>query len=326
MKLRFSTVGALLLVGVLMISSFVGSSPQTCWTSPGIAWAVPDETSQQKKLPPLIVDTDSPLMLEEAGKKADPDKEIAPSVLENTACYVCHENYRTEELVAQHADNDVGCVDCHGKSYAHRNDENNTTPPDVMFPRNRIEEGCASCHDSHDVSAAEVVARLRERVPHMSQSQDLACTDCHGYHRLDHRTVVWNRETRELLTGSKQSTQDKRGPSWNSLKSLAGTWVQAGKDGKPSDKVVSTYRVTAAGSAIVEVLFPGSEQEMVTVYHQDGDDLLLTHYLRRQESAAHEMQRGCRTEPAAVRVCRRHEYAVDERSAHALRDDQDRGS
>ena len=29
---------------------------------------------------------------------------------------------------------------------------------------------------------------------------------------------------------------------------------------------------------MVETLFPESEHEMVTVYHQDGDDLVLTHY------------------------------------------------
>ena len=32
------------------------------------------------------------------------------------------------------------------------------------------------------------------------------------------------------------------------------------------------------GSAVVETLFPGTGHEMVTVYHLDGDDLVLTHY------------------------------------------------
>jgi hypothetical protein len=36
--------------------------------------------------------------------------------------------------------------------------------------------------------------------------------------------------------------------------------------------------VTAAGSAVVETVFPGSPHEMVTVYHADGPDLVLTHY------------------------------------------------
>jgi hypothetical protein len=59
---------------------------------------------------------------------------------------------------------------------------------------------------------------------------------------------------------------------------LAGDWVAIGKDGKPTDQVVSSIRVTAAGTAIQETLFPGSAHEMVTMYYMDGADLVLTHY------------------------------------------------
>jgi hypothetical protein len=62
------------------------------------------------------------------------------------------------------------------------------------------------------------------------------------------------------------------------LKSLAGDWVAIGKDGKPTDKVISSIRVTSAGSAVQETLFPGGDHEMVTMYHLDGADLVLTHY------------------------------------------------
>ena len=62
------------------------------------------------------------------------------------------------------------------------------------------------------------------------------------------------------------------------LKKLAGTWVNTDKDGKPTDEVVSVIKVTAAGSAVHETLFPGQPQEMVSVYHRDGDDLVMTHY------------------------------------------------
>ena len=63
------------------------------------------------------------------------------------------------------------------------------------------------------------------------------------------------------------------------LKNLAGEWVAA-EDGEMFKKgdVVSRYAVTAAGSAVVETVFPGSPHEMVTVYHADGPDLVLTHY------------------------------------------------
>jgi hypothetical protein len=62
------------------------------------------------------------------------------------------------------------------------------------------------------------------------------------------------------------------------LKKLAGDWVAVGTDGKPTEKVVSSFRVTAAGTALHETVFPGSDDEMITIYHLDGDDLILTHY------------------------------------------------
>lgn len=62
------------------------------------------------------------------------------------------------------------------------------------------------------------------------------------------------------------------------MKKLAGTWVAADKDGKPTDQVVSVIRVTAGGSAVHETLFPGQRHEMISLYTAEGPDLVLTHY------------------------------------------------
>ena len=83
------------------------------------------------------------------------------------------------------------------------------------------------------------------------------------------------------LAGSAKA--EEKGTSPNSkrlevLKSLAGDWVEIGKDGKPTDKLVSSIRVTSGGNTVQETLFPGSDHEMVTMYHLDGEDLVLTHY------------------------------------------------
>ncbi len=67
-------------------------------------------------------------------------------------------------------------------------------------------------------------------------------------------------------------------PGLERMKKLAGTWVEADKDGKPTDKVVSVIKVTAGGSAVQETLFPGQPMEMMSVYHRDGADLVMTHY------------------------------------------------
>jgi hypothetical protein len=62
------------------------------------------------------------------------------------------------------------------------------------------------------------------------------------------------------------------------MKKLAGTWLAADQDGKPTDQVVSIIKVTAGGSAVHETLFPGQPHEMVSVYTADGPDLVMTHY------------------------------------------------
>jgi hypothetical protein len=69
-----------------------------------------------------------------------------------------------------------------------------------------------------------------------------------------------------------------KNPRLELLKKLAGTWVALDKDGKPTEQVVSVFKVTANGSAVQETIFPGTPHEMVTVYHLDGKDLVLTHY------------------------------------------------
>ena len=74
-----------------------------------------------------------------------------------------------------------------------------------------------------------------------------------------------------LLATPKNAGLDK-------MKSLAGTWVVADKDGKPTDEVASVIKVTAGGSAVQETIFPGQPHEMVSIYTADGSDLVMTHY------------------------------------------------
>jgi hypothetical protein len=66
--------------------------------------------------------------------------------------------------------------------------------------------------------------------------------------------------------------------SLEKMKKLAGTWLAADKDGKPTDQVVSIIKVTAGGSVVHETLFPGQPHEMVSIYTVDGPDLVMTHY------------------------------------------------
>ena len=58
------------------------------------------------------------------------------------------------------------------------------------------------------------------------------------------------------------------------IKTLAGKW--RGKMDKMKMEV--EYTVIAGGSAVMERAFPGTEMEMVTLYHDKDGRLVLTHY------------------------------------------------
>jgi hypothetical protein len=83
-----------------------------------------------------------------------------------------------------------------------------------------------------------------------------------------------------LILARSTYADEKPGASqrFEALKGLVGDWVAAGKDGKPTDQVVTSFRLTAGGSALQETMFPGTNHEMLTMYHLDGSNLILTHY------------------------------------------------
>ena len=62
------------------------------------------------------------------------------------------------------------------------------------------------------------------------------------------------------------------------FKALAGDWYALGEDGKPGDRISNSFRVTAGGSAVIETIFPGQPEEMITLYFMEGKKLVLTHY------------------------------------------------
>ncbi len=63
------------------------------------------------------------------------------------------------------------------------------------------------------------------------------------------------------------------------MKQLAGKWEGTVDMGKGLEKIDASYRVTSAGSVLVETIFEGTPNEMITVYHYDKmKRLVLTHY------------------------------------------------
>ncbi|HEY1601001.1 MAG TPA: hypothetical protein VGG64_15465 [Pirellulales bacterium] len=69
------------------------------------------------------------------------------------------------------------------------------------------------------------------------------------------------------------------------LKTMTGEWERSGDEhdhGGGSHSVA--FRPTAAGSAVMETIFEGEPMEMISIYHMDGDKLLLTHYCALQNA------------------------------------------
>ena len=84
--------------------------------------------------------------------------------------------------------------------------------------------------------------------------------------------------TLSVLTAAEEPPAATGAQQFEALRKLVGDWVEVGEDGKPTEKVLSSIRLTAGGSALCETIFPGTDKEMITMYHLDGSDLLLTHY------------------------------------------------
>ena len=154
--------------------------------------------------PPLLLDDAEPLLLLGnsgppvlEGGVGDPGELPAAKgpVADNTRCFVCHMNYSQERLAVGHARADVGCEKCHGACDEHCGDENNITPPTIMFPKDQVDPACKVCHDPAKVIEGHIWC-MREVKP---SDAGKYCTECHGKHVVPVRTVRWDKKTGKLL-------------------------------------------------------------------------------------------------------------------------------
>jgi len=63
--------------------------------------------------------------------------------------------------------------------------------------------------------------------------------------------------------------------NFEKIKSLTGEWEGKNPEGK---MVLVTYEVVSNGSAVMERMQSGKDPNMITMFHLDGDHLMLTHY------------------------------------------------
>ncbi len=133
-----------------------------------------------------------PLLLLEG----EPEELATPTgpVADNSRCHVCHMNYEVEPLTIVHARADISCEQCHGSSDAHCSDEDNITPPDIMYPAEKIDSFCMGCHTNEKIDVPVHKSVLAEM-----DTEGASCTNCHGEHRLSHRTRRWDKTSGKLL-------------------------------------------------------------------------------------------------------------------------------
>ena len=78
-----------------------------------------------------------------------------------------------------------------------------------------------------------------------------------------------------VLTITNARAGDGAKEKFEKIKSLAGEWHGKNPSGKP---VTVTYEVVSNGSVVMERIQPIDEPDMITMYHLDGDHLMMTHY------------------------------------------------
>jgi hypothetical protein len=90
--------------------------------------------------------------------------------------------------------------------------------------------------------------------------------------------------------------------AFTKIKTLVGAWKSANKHEAAAGakdanehfqgEINVNFKLTGAGSALVETQFPGTPHEMVSVYHLDGDDLRMTHYCAAQNQPRLKLDRS----------------------------------
>lgn len=139
-----------------------------------------------------------PLLLLEEGSSFEGSVSTDGPAADNSRCHVCHINYMNEALAFVHSRAGISCEQCHGSSDAHCSDEDNITPPDVMYPEPKIKSFCLDCHSRDKINIP-----VHKSVIFDLDTKEGYCTECHGDHRLSHRTRRWNKTTGKLIEDDK---------------------------------------------------------------------------------------------------------------------------
>ncbi len=194
MKRCRCSVCGLVLAGLLACSHTGGRAPASCGA--GDSPAAQAKASGEGQTPVAEGDNAAAQAQEAVAKArtaaaAQLPKPPKGDPVDNWRCHVCHINFAEEELAVSHANVGVGCEKCHGKSDAHCGDEDNVTPPEIMYSKEAIVPACMTCHTALSADHKAVVEG--------TATKDKYCTDCHGAHKVAVRSRAWDKVTRTLI-------------------------------------------------------------------------------------------------------------------------------
>lgn len=82
----------------------------------------------------------------------------------------------------------------------------------------------------------------------------------------------------DVLAGEGSNVQRPLPPAWEEMKKLVGSWEGVDVTSNDGKKMLVRYDLTSGDTALEETLFEGTAHEMVSLYHPDGQRLLMTHY------------------------------------------------
>jgi len=174
-----------MLVGLVAVAAFGMAACQT-----GRERQEPEADQPASESPQVAVDEEPLLLADEPLLLLDDGPSAGEAGADNSRCHVCHMNYFQEDVAVIHARAYIGCADCHGESDAHIADESwasggNGTPPEIMYPREKVNTFCMGCHPKNTIAGPQHTAVFA------GKPEENRCTDCHGEHRLAHRVCKW---------------------------------------------------------------------------------------------------------------------------------------
>lgn len=104
------------------------------------------------------------------------------------------------------------------------------------------------------------------------------------------------------------------------LRSLAGSWEGTSQEhGAEGTQIIKAeYEVTSGGSVVVEKLFAGSPQEMVSVYRNKNGAIQMTHYCMLKNQPEMELKGTSETRLSFEHADADHTALAKEMHMHAL--------